>query len=597
MNTKLKIVQLSLYAILLSGLIGCNHSGQKFNKSQQGGMKYILDMVHNNPGEEATVSKYIDPEFVKSEGYNGMVPQWHIQCGLTYDSFEPGIIPEGSKERQWILNKQKFVRGKLQVAEDAGMPVYAFTDVLVLPSIILEKYKDKIVRGGNKAGGLHAIHGKMVPDINQPLTQKLIRVQIDEIFKTFPQLDGLVIRFGETYLFDTPYHSGGCPVKRGGQEGIDGHVKLINILREEVCEKRDKKLFYRTWDFGNFFHTNPKVYLAITNRVEPHENLIFSVKHTKGDFFRTFIFNPTLSIGRHQQLVEVQCQREYEGKGAHPNYIAKSVIEGFEEYNYLMKPKDPKCLKDIVSNRNIVGVWTWSRGGGWCGPYISNELWIHLNAFVLSKWAQNPLRWEEDIFNEFASEIGIKGKDVSSFRELCLLSVQGVFKGRVSKYGKVNVIWTRDQYFYGLTKLQPFFDEVLKNHLEEKVIEEKLQGVDIWRKMEKLAATIHTSDSQVNEFLVISTKYGRIKYEIVANGWKALLLGLKGDKTGQYDKKRINEAIRRYDELWKKWGELKNESLLCPTLYYPDGFSIGNKGVSGNKKTGIGAAINKYRDL
>ena len=27
-------------------------------------------------------------------------------------------------------------------------------------------------------------------------------------------------------------------------------------------------------------------------------------------------FNPCIGIGKHQQVVEVQCQREYEGKGA-----------------------------------------------------------------------------------------------------------------------------------------------------------------------------------------------------------------------------------------------------------------------------------------
>ncbi len=83
----------------------------------------------------------------------------------------------------------------------------------------------------------------MVPDINQPLTQRTDFTQVKELFETFPELDGLVIRFGETYLFDTPYHAGGNPVRSGGKEGIDGHVQLINLLKSEVCEKYNKKLF------------------------------------------------------------------------------------------------------------------------------------------------------------------------------------------------------------------------------------------------------------------------------------------------------------------------------------------------------------------
>ncbi len=55
-------------------------------------------MAFNNPDEAPTITKYKSPEFLKNTGYNGMVPQWHIQCGLTYDSFEKGILPEGSSK-------------------------------------------------------------------------------------------------------------------------------------------------------------------------------------------------------------------------------------------------------------------------------------------------------------------------------------------------------------------------------------------------------------------------------------------------------------------------------------------------------------------
>ena len=107
-------------------------------------------------------------------------------------------------------------------------------------------------------------------------------------------------------------------------------------------------------------------------------------------------FNPCIGIGKHQQVVEVQCQREYEGKGAHPNYIAKGVIDGFEEFK---KPgiKKPYCLNQVKDNPLFKGVWTWSRGGGWGGPYIKNEFWIELNAYVISHWASNPLKTEKEI--------------------------------------------------------------------------------------------------------------------------------------------------------------------------------------------------------
>lgn len=64
------------------------------------------------------------------------------------------------------------------------------------------------------------------------------------------------------------------------------------------------------------------------DRVEPHPNLLVAVKHTQLDYWRTVPFNPTIGIGHHRQIIEVQCQREYEGKGAYPNYVGQGVING-----------------------------------------------------------------------------------------------------------------------------------------------------------------------------------------------------------------------------------------------------------------------------
>lgn len=50
-------------------------------------------------------------------------------------------------------------------------------------------------------------------DISKPYTQLCIRELMKEMFETFPQLDGLVIRTGETYLHDAPYYVGNHPVQ------------------------------------------------------------------------------------------------------------------------------------------------------------------------------------------------------------------------------------------------------------------------------------------------------------------------------------------------------------------------------------------------
>lgn len=73
-----------------------------------------------------------------------------------------------------------------------------------------------------------------------------------EIFERFPKLDGLVIRVGETYLQNTPYHTGNGPIPRNEKSWehnstykTDGgekiHRNLMNLLREEVCIHQNKK--------------------------------------------------------------------------------------------------------------------------------------------------------------------------------------------------------------------------------------------------------------------------------------------------------------------------------------------------------------------
>jgi hypothetical protein len=585
---------IALFAFFI-GFLSCTDKEEKTD-TQGTSTKYVMDFVHNNLGLPPRVSKFNDADFVRSLGYNGMAPHWYVQCGTTYDLLEKGIIPEGSEERLWIENNAAALTAKIKEAKEAGIALHPFTDFLVVPKSVWAKYGTEMVAEEYRKKAARGEYRK--PDIFRDMTKRILRIQITEIFETFPELDGLMLRFGETYLHDTPFHLGGNPVKTSGPDGIRGHIELINLLREEICVKRDKKLFYRTWDFGNFFHVNPEVYLSITDQVEPHENLIFSIKHTRGDYFRTFVFNPTIAIGRHQQIVEVQCQREYEGKGAHPNYIAQGVIEGFEEYEYLMKPDRAQCLLDIWDSSQFAGVWTWSRGGGWLGPHLKNEFWCEQNAYVMSKWAQDPRRSEDEIFNEFALSKGISEQDLPMFRKLNLLSAKAVLRGKYTRFGSYSVVWTRDQFIHGSGSLAGFFDDVMEKGIAEQVLAEKKESVDIWKQMVALARQIDTKDEALNEFLVSSTTYGRIKYEIYEKGWIVMLLGYIGDKTGEYDNERIRKAINRYDELWEEWKALEKNSPSCATIYEPNGFAIrGHLDIYGNPETGIGASIDQYRKI
>ena len=539
---------------------------------------YTLDMVHHNPGETQTRSAFLRPDYLKGKGYDAKVFFLFdaAQFGVDWSDFDSSVFPAESKERGWVDSHSVTIDSLYTAAKQEGLGVYCMLDMLVLPKGLVEKYSSQLLNEDGKI------------DISRPFTQKCVRHLMRSMFKRFPQLDGLIIRTGETYLQDAPYHVGNHPVVAG----MDDHVTLLNILREEVCERLDKNLIYRTWDMGNL-HSLPKYYLGVTEKVKPHDRLYFSIKHTITDFWRMGAgeetpdydametywigesgrygvpFNPCLGIGSHKQIVEVQCQREYEGKGAHPNYIANGVIEGFSE---LRDSKGIYSLKQLNEQSDLLrGVWTWSRGGGWGGPYINNEFWIDLNASVMARWGNNPSKTEEECFSEVVAEMGLPAEQIPAFRRLCLLSADGVLKGQYSQYGGLYVNWTRDDSMSGDAAMQGNIDDLLRSGKGCLYIKEKDEAVKIWDEIADLSKQISFPDRELNEFIRVSCEYGRLKYGILSAGWKMMLKKREAELLGkEIDKEETAKLIEEYDSLWTSWKDLSAYNRSCSTLYKAD---------------------------
>lgn len=546
---------------------------------------YLLDMVHNNPGEPLTKTVYNNPEYLKQQGYTGQVINdfTFAHAAITFDSLNPDIFPKGSKERAWVMAAADRVRANIKRAHAAGEKCYYFTDIIVLPKRLVELYHDEICDDKGRIS------------FERPKTIEIHKIMFKELFDTFPDLDGLVIRTGETYLNNVPYHTGNNPITNG----IESHIKLINLLREEVCVKRNKMVFYRTW-LSAGMDTMPDVYLAVTNQIEPHPNLVFSVKHTQGDYQRTMNFNPTLGIGKHPQIVEVQCQREYEGKGAYPNYVMDGVINGFEEFNTNTPQTGYKGLKDIVNMPQFRGIWSWSRGGGWVGPYITNEFWCKLNAFVISHWAADTKQTEEQVFDRFMDENGIKGQGRKAFRELCLLSAKAILRGHDSAmlpFQDSWPFWMRDEFLSGTDsgKLAEVFKSFYDKGLLQKSVNEKYEAAAIWKKIADLSKDIKMPNEADETYIQVSSQYGWILHQIIAEGWNIMALGYTGDHTGTYNKQAIAASIKKYDEAWKAFDELKSNNPSCATLYKP--YVWTNNPPTYHGERGMGVSVDKYRKI
>ncbi len=572
----MKLEKLFLAGVLILAVTACKNKNELF----------ILDMVHHNPGEPMTESAFLDPSFLKEGGYNGKVFFLFeaAQFGIDWHSLDPQLFGESPQTAGWIESKKQIITAKYNDAKREGLKVYCMLDMLVLPKALVDKYRSEVT---NESGKI---------DIHKPRTQEFVRILANEMFETFPQLDGLIIRTGETYLNDAPYHVGNHPV----QKEMKDHIILINILREEVCAKRSKDIFYRTWDFGQL-HSLPQHYLSVTDEVEPHEHLYFSIKHTITDFWRMGIpdpnidygkfnrfwinesgeyglpFNPCIGIGKHKQIVEVQCQREYEGKAAHPNYIARGVINGFDEFQ-VPGIKQPFCLNQLKDNPLFKGIWTWSRGGGWGGPYIPNEFWTELNSYVVAQWANDMARPEKELAIEFAvKKKGLSSEQGEEFYRLCRLSETGVMKGQYSMMGGSCVLWTRDDNVVGETPMIPYFDKMIADGTVDAYIKEKNEAAEIWREIEKIAMSLKFTDEATGHFVRTSSTYGRIKYELFAIAWNIMLPGYASRKTGvAYDKEKMTEYIARYDRLVAEWQKLAADNDDCPSLYRLSAGSVGN---------------------
>ena len=94
-----------------------------------------MDMVHHNPGEPQTDSKFLEPSFLKSSGYDAKVFFLFeaAQFGLDWQTFDEDIFPKATAGKKWVDDKNAVLQEKYTSAESAGLNVYCMLDMLVFP--------------------------------------------------------------------------------------------------------------------------------------------------------------------------------------------------------------------------------------------------------------------------------------------------------------------------------------------------------------------------------------------------------------------------------------------------------------------------------
>lgn len=599
--------------------------------SSENSLKIIADMIHDNPGRPDYVSAYTSPEVFVERGVNSKV--FDLADAAQYGLLWPDYTVEGTdesifneEETGWILNKRADLIAKYTEFRDAGIKVYFMMDMMVLP------------KNMSKTGLDYKTNGRI--DIRKEATQQMISDMFDEMFEVFVDeegnslIDGIFVRTGETYTgarYMLPYHEGNNPLdvytadmSDWNAANVACHTDFVNILREELCIKHDKELIYRTWSFGAF-HNDKNTYLSVSDEIEPHENLYFCIKYVAGDFHRNIAFNQCLNAGKHQQIVEVQSAREYEGKGAYPNYIGDGVINGFKEYEWMMNDSQNKSLNDIINvdDSLVVGVWTWSRGGGWDGPYINgngeeldpsnplvgdygkpglghdwgDELWADVNSYVIQKWAQDTTRSDKDIVLEYAkNELGMDDVDAESFYELCLKSSDAVLLGRGTNTpgGSLNQFFTRDDV---LDNTQGAVDGLIDKMaaggtVGDSMLKEREESVKLWKEIIEIAESFDDSVEK-KDYMILTSKYGYYLYSLYETVLKTGVYVKQAESGNTENEDKIASLIEQYDRLWEEWEQLYEENEDCPTLYHRTNFTAGDGATRGSFDT----VMNRYRDI
>ena len=316
-------------------------------------------------------------ESYREYGYNAAILGDVTQLA-TFDAACPNVIPEGSDLRNRIEHQRQKFQKEYDRANALGLAVCLMTDEVSLPIPVCNRL--------SPAGGEAGI------DFDSPAFWDVYRAKYREVLKAYPRVAYVVVRTGENYSHPDEGFIGRTvsDLSGGYDDAYFRHMtRLIEETRKVVVDEFGRTLIWRTWDLGNDgFHANPKVYDRVLTGLTNRTGLVFAIKHTRTDFWDYNDFNPMIGRGGMPAVVEFQCAREYEGKGAFPNYVG---------------PAHAAAMRRAAA-LGVKGAWIWDFGGGWGGPILKSDRWVRLNIEATTRLAQNPDLSPRAIAEEWAAK-------------------------------------------------------------------------------------------------------------------------------------------------------------------------------------------------
>jgi hypothetical protein len=372
-----------------------------------------LATLIENPGEPEVQTRYRDPAELKALGYNGLV----IYESTALSGVKNLDSIASDEMRRWVNARAEHITQTILRARDAGLAVYLSYDALVLPVDDV----DRNVAGLTCKGRPQVL----CPASDQALAQSA--AALEAMLNRWPQIDGIVFRFGDTdaqrlpHLVGNDIYTPHCP--RCSQFGrAERALAFIERMHQVVVAGAGKRLIVRAWNLRpNGMHDAPELAGRIAEGLpgDPGDDrLVLSFKFTHTDFWRYQRWNPSsLACGDRPIIYELQCQREFEGKGGIPNWQAPLWRDGCPEVSHL--DGEVHGLAEAVDRVNLAGLWAWVRGGGWGGPFVKNEQWIDANVFAVPLLADDPGADTHALAEQWARDrLGVDAKSAKCIVEL-----------------------------------------------------------------------------------------------------------------------------------------------------------------------------------
>ncbi len=332
--------------------------------------------ILDNPGEPLAQTRYRDPMQLRDLGYSDLViyPTTGLSGLLQPDTIAAGDI------RRWVAEQYEHVEQTIVAATRAGLKVWLTYDA---PSLARELV-------GN---AMTCVRDAGVLCPGSPELLDMIGQCVDATLARFADVEGLVLRLGDNDAHRTPYlvgndlytpHCARCSeISR-----VDRLVRYIHFFRELVIDKLGRRLIVRAWNVRpGGLHDDALLAQQVMAKLPDDDRVLLSFKFTQADFWRYQQWNPSsLVCGDRPVIYELECQREFEGKGAMPNYQPPLWRDGMPEV------AGGFGLAQAEEKVNLAGLWAWVRGGGYGGPYLSTggETWIDANVVAVPQLAANP---------------------------------------------------------------------------------------------------------------------------------------------------------------------------------------------------------------